>query len=230
MRILAKADLAYQFAAPTDVLLLIEVARTPLQTVMSERFEISPRTELFRKDDINSGERRVMFAASGLVEITYEAEIDRSETVGALAGLRQMRVHELPAEALPYLNASYYCPADRFASFVRREFGQVAGGDAAVAVLEWMARHVDYRMGVSDSQTTALDTFVDRAGVCRDFAHLAISLLRAMGMPARAVSAYACELNPPDMHVVVEIYLEGAWRLIDPTGMAPLAGLARVAT
>jgi transglutaminase-like putative cysteine protease len=177
-----------------------------------------------------TGDRRVMFAAHGLVEIRYEVEIERSESVGVLAGLRQNAVRELPADALPYLNASPYCPANRFQGFVAREFGTLRGGDAAAAILAWIARAVDYRIGVSDSQTTALDTFVDRAGVCRDFTHLALTLLRAAGIPARAVSAYACDLDPPDMHAVAELYLEDSWRLIDPTGKAPLSGLVRVAT
>ncbi len=230
MRIHAQADLAYQFDVASEVLLLIEAARTPAQTIMRERFHISPAIELYRKDDAFTGERRVMFAAQGLVEIRYEVEIERSETVGVLAGLRQNAMHELPAEALPYLNASPYCPMGRFHPFVAREFGALRGGDAAAAILAWIAREVDYRLGVSDSQTTALDTFVDRAGVCRDFTHLAITLLRAVGIPARAVSAYACDLDPPDMHAVAELYLQDSWRLIDPSGKAPLTGLVRVAT
>ncbi|MDO8323921.1 MAG: transglutaminase family protein, partial [Phenylobacterium sp.] len=75
-----------------------------------------------------------------------------------------------------------------------------------------------------------MDTFVDRAGVCRDFAHLAISLCRAADIPARAVSAYAWKLEPPDLHAVAEVYLGGRWRLIDATGLAPIDGLVRVAT
>ena len=75
-----------------------------------------------------------------------------------------------------------------------------------------------------------LDTFVDRAGVCRDFTHLAITLFRAAGIPARAVSAYACKLDPPDMHAVAEVFLAGSWWLVDPTGKAPIEGLIRVAT
>jgi transglutaminase-like putative cysteine protease len=74
-----------------------------------------------------------------------------------------------------------------------------------------------------------LDTFIDAAGVCRDYAHLAITLCRAAEIPARAVSAYAWRLDPPDLHAVVEVFLEGRWRLADPTGLAPLEGLVRIA-
>ena len=82
--------------------------------------------------------------------------------------------------------------------------------------------------GVSNSETTAERTFVDRAGACRDFARLGIALSRALGIPAHAVSAYALGLDPPDFHAVLEVFLERAWWLIDPTRMAPVEGIVRI--
>ena len=76
--------------------------------------------------------------------------------------------------------------------------------------------------------TTAADAFVSRQGVCRDYAHLMASFARAAGMPARLVSAYAWRLEPPDFHAVVEVWLDGAWHLLDATGLAPIEGLARI--
>ena len=61
--------------------------------------------------------------------------------------------------------------------------------------------------------------FAQRAGVCRDFTHLGITLSRALGMPARAVSAYALQLDPPDFHAIFEVYIENGWWLIDPHGL-----------
>lgn len=84
--------------------------------------------------------------------------------------------------------------------------------------------------GSATRRRTAVDTLIDRAGVCRDFSHLAIALCRAGKIPARAVSAYAWTLEPPDLHAVAEVYLGGRWRLIAPSGLAPLDGLVRVAT
>jgi hypothetical protein len=89
-------------------------------------------------------------------------------------------------------------------------------------------RNVDYVAGVSDAETTAEQTFVDRAGVCRDFTHLGITLARALGMPARAVSAYALQLDPPDFHAIFEVYIENGWWLIDPTRLAPIEGIVRI--
>jgi transglutaminase-like putative cysteine protease len=61
-----------------------------------------------------------------------------------------------------------------------------------------------------------------------DFTHLGITLARALGIPARAVSAYALELNPPDFHAIFEVYLENGWWLIDPTRLAPIEGIVRI--
>ena len=70
--------------------------------------------------------------------------------------------------------------------------------------------------------------FAQRAGVCRDFTHLGITLSRALGMPARAVSAYALQLDPPDFHAIFEVYIENGWWLIDPTRLAPIEGIVRI--
>jgi transglutaminase-like putative cysteine protease len=94
---------------------------------------------------------------------------------------------------------------------------------------DWIHDHLDYVPGSSDGRTSAVDTFVSGQGVCRDFAHLMASFARAAGIPARLVSAYAWQLDPPDFHAVVELWLDGAWRLIDATRLAPMEGLVRIA-
>jgi transglutaminase-like putative cysteine protease len=225
-----RADLTYHFATPSETLLLIEAAHGPDQTVLKEALVIEPPTDMVRRDDRSSGERRVVFTASGRVRIAYEATVVAHRIETPLACAAQSLIRDLPAEALRYLRPSRFCPSDRFERFVQREFGDTAGGARVATILDWIADHVDYEAGVSDSGTTALSTFADRAGVCRDFTHLAIALFRAGDIPARAVSAYAWKLDPPDLHAVAEVFVGGAWRLVDPTGKAPIEGLVRVAT
>jgi len=229
MRLLIRARLAYRFDEASEVLLLLEAARSGDQSVLSDSLTISGPGDIARLDDVVTGERRAVFTAVGDVAITYDAEVEVSPRDGALAGAPAAAIRDLPGEALRYLMASRYCPSDRFESFVEREFASVDGGDKVLAILDWIHTHIDYRPGVSDATTTARDTFVDRAGVCRDFAHLAITLCRAAGIPARAVSAYAWDLTPPDMHAVAEVFVGGRWRMIDATRRAPLDGLVRVA-
>lgn len=230
MRFAIRAQLTYDFAEPCETLLVIEAARSADQAVRRERLTLSPAVEIARLDDSMSGERRAVFTAHGRVKVDYQAEVDVLPRDAGLKGAAAVAIRDLPGDALRYLRASRYCPSDRFEQFVAREFGDLAGGDKATAILDWIADHVDYRPGVSDAATTALDTFVERCGVCRDFTHLAITLLRAADIPTRAVSAYAWKLKPPDLHAVVEVYLGGRWRLVDPTRKAPVEGLVRVAT
>src|SRR5690606_22062858 len=90
----------------------------------------------------------------------------------------------------------------------------------------WIAVKFRYVPVSSNAQTSALDTFVLRQGVCRDFAQVLITLARASTIPARMVSAYAPFVSPPDFHAVAEVYLDGQWHLVDPTGMASAENLA----
>lgn len=230
MRFAVETRLTYDFAGPCETLVLVEAARSPDQAVIRETLEVTPARDLHRLDDSVTGERRVVMTAEGRVEIAYKAEVDVLARDATLAGVPATPIRDLPGEALRYLRPSRYCPSDRFERFVAREFGALEGGDKVAAILDWIARNADYIPGVSDAASTAMDTFVDRAGVCRDFAHLAITLCRAADIPARAVSAYAWKLKPPDLHAVAEVYVGGRWRLVDPTRKAPIGGLVRVAT
>jgi transglutaminase-like putative cysteine protease len=119
--------------------------------------------------------------------------------------------------------------------FAHSTFGNLRAGYHRVnGICNWIREYVEYQSGVSDSLTSAFDTVTERAGVCRDFAHLAIALCRALGIPARYVSAYAWRLAPPDFHAVIEAYLQGpsgiGWYLFDPTRMSAPDGLVRIGT
>jgi transglutaminase-like putative cysteine protease len=225
-----KAELTYDFPRARETLLLLEAARSPDQAVHAETLSISPAVEIARLDDSATGERRAVFLASGRHDILYDATVEVLPRDGSLKGAPATAIRDLPAEAVRFLHGSRYCPSDRFERFVRRRFGDLEGGDKVQAMVDWIARNLDYEIGSSDALTTAVDTFVDRAGVCRDFSHLAITLCRAADIPARAVSAYAWKLEPADLHAVAEVYVGGRWRLIDATCKAPIEGLVRVAT
>ena len=94
-----------------------------------------------------------------------------------------------------------------------------------------MYQHIEYLPGTTNASSGACEVLLQRAGVCRDFAHLSISLCRSLGIPARYVSAYAPGLDPPsDFHGVFEAYLGGRWYFFDATRMAPLNSLVRIST
>ena len=137
-------------------------------------------------------------------------------------------MHELPGGEVKFLLPSRYCPSDKFGTFVENEFCGLEGGARVTAMRDWIETNLDYVRGSSDAETTVVDTFIKRQGICRDYAHLMVTLARASNIPARAVCVYAPDVEPPDFHAVAEVYLDGDWHLVDATGMAPPETMVRV--
>ena len=136
---------------------------------------------------------------------------------------------EIPLDIMPFLLPSRFVPSDRLSAFACREFGELPKGHSRVtAICNWLYDNIDYRRGSSNQQTTADESLLLRAGVCRDFAHLGIAFCRALNIPARFVSCYAYGLEPRDFHAVFEAYLGGRWWLFDGTRQANLDGLVRI--
>jgi transglutaminase-like putative cysteine protease len=230
MRLRVNAMLDYRFAGDTAVIAKIEVAHAPGQTVISESLDLTPPARLVTTTDPANGTRILRGTAGRQLRIDYNALVDVAPRITIPPQAQIATWADLPFAVLPYLLPSRFCPSDKFGRFVARTFGHLTdGGTEVLAIFDWIARSIDYTHGISDVETTAEHTFVDRAGVCRDFAHLAITLCRAANIPARVVAVYAWQLYPQDFHAVVEVYLDGGWWLIDPTRKAPIDGLVRIA-
>jgi transglutaminase-like putative cysteine protease len=228
MRLHVEARLDYDFPEDVEALLHLEVAHGPDQTIVAENLTFDPPIAHARLDDPATGERRVVFRHRGGLKVTYVAMVDLKPRETALAGARQHAVADLPVDVLPFLRGSRFVESDRFEQIARHEFGLLTGGDRVEAILNWLRTHLAYRPGSSDATTTAIGSYVNRQGVCRDYAHVAAALCRASDIPARLVSAYALGLDPPDFHAVIEAYVGGGWRLADPTGLVSPTGLVRI--
>ncbi len=134
-------------------------------------------------------------------------------------------------DRLVYLRPSRYCESDRLGGFATRHFRGIAHPqDVLSAVSSWVGTQLEYVSGSSGPTDGAVDTLLAGRGVCRDFAHLAVALLRALEIPARLVAVYAPGLNPMDFHAVTEAFIDGRWYVIDGTLLAPREGLVRIAT
>jgi transglutaminase-like putative cysteine protease len=133
---------------------------------------------------------------------------------------------------LRYLMPSRYCESDVMSRVAQQLFGHLSPGLSRVRAVEsWIHESILYLPGFSNSTTTAQEVFVQRAGVCRDFAHLGITLCRALNIPARLVVGYVHFDEPPqDFHAVFEAWLDNQWVLFDGTKMAPIDRLVRVGT
>src|ERR1700734_2409197 len=134
-------------------------------------------------------------------------------------------------DLVPYLRPSRYSESDKFFGFAATEFGRYADSATVLErVSSWVGTRLNYVPGSSDPIDGAADTLLAGAGVCRDFAHLVVALLRAVKVPARVVSVYAPGLYPMDFHAVAEAFVGGQWRVVDGTLLAPRQSLVRIAT
>ena len=130
-----------------------------------------------------------------------------------------------------YLRPSRYAEADKFYGVAATEFGNYIDSTTLLEKVSlWVGTRLNYVPGSSDPIDGAVDTLLAGAGVCRDYAHLAVTLCRTVGVPARLASVYAPGLYPMDFHAVAEAFVEGQWRVVDGTLLAPRQTLVRIAT
>ncbi|WP_084398466.1 transglutaminase-like domain-containing protein [Henriciella aquimarina] len=229
MRVKIDAQLCYHLPEPADVLLAVEAIPMADQAIVNDRLEVSGPSEIRPVEGGDELGRRKWMEAAGDITIAYDATVDVERPPLQLAGLKVPPRRELPADVIPYLFPSRYCESDRLETFVTRRFGTQSGGDEVLLMADWIHTHFDYVPGVSNEATTATDSFLRTQGVCRDYSHVLISFARAAGIPARMVSVYAPGLEPPDFHAVVEVWLDGAWRLIDPAQLSSEQAMVRIA-
>jgi transglutaminase-like putative cysteine protease len=224
--------LAYELDGDCEFMFLIHPVAHPSQTVVQEQLRLEPGVVHRVYVDAQSGNRVLRLrAGAGPLQLNYSAVVERHvDEVDRDAP--EWPVNRLPDDVLRYLLPTRYCESDLLGPVAQQLFTGLAGGHARVgAICEWVREHVQYRVGSTTATSTARDVFVQRCGVCRDLAHLAITFCRALNIPARLVSGYAEFPDPPpDFHAVIEVYLGGGWVMFDPSGMAPVGQLVRLAT
>ncbi len=169
-------------------------------------------------------------AAPGLVRINYKARtVINNESRPSQAPLQE--ISDLPAKVIAAIKPSRYCESDLMSQQAQELFSRQGDGIAMVeSIIDWIQDNIEYQTGSSDSTTSAWDVFESRKGVCRDFAHLAITFCRALNIPARFCVGYIYFDEPPqDFHALFEAYLDGRWIKFDPTRMAPPDNLVVIA-
>ena len=234
MRFSLGSSLAYRVETPTPFVFNVEVAQYPAQTICSEQLQLTPTGPIENWTMPESGNRYLRITVEpGDFRLRYEAVVELNPQLLDANAIGEIAAAELPLETLTHLYPSRYCQSDKLERFARRTFGSLPPGYERVnSICNWICDNVDYIPGSSDALTSAFDTVTQRSGVCRDFAHLGIALCRALGIPARYVSAYAWRLDPPDFHAVFEALLNGptgiGWYVFDPTRKAAPNGLVRI--
>ena len=225
------STLEYLVDGPAEFVFLIHAATGMGQSLVDEQLLIEPPTAYRTYCDAQSGNRFLRFQAlAGPLKVVYRATVDRM-IEPADVNAQEAAIHDLPDEVLNYLMPTRYCESDLLGQSAAELFGQLRKGYWRVqAICDWVHGNIEYRIGSTNATTTAREVFMQRAGVCRDFAHLSVTFCRALNIPARLVSGYATFAEPPpDFHAVFEAYLSGRWVMFDPTGMSPLDQIVRLA-
>ena len=204
------ATLAFELAVST------QYAVTEALTVSIDGWFVEPKAVL----DHHGTRLHVLEAGVGRLILDYSATIEGRTTDGPSD----------EADLLRYLRPSRYCESDSLGPTAHAEFAGLHGFDLLSAVSSWVGSRLSYVPGSSLPTDGAVRTLLAREGVCRDYAHLVVALLRALDVPARLVSVYAPGLQPMDFHAVAEAYLDGQWYVVDATTLAPRSTLVRIAT
>jgi transglutaminase-like putative cysteine protease len=238
MQIRIGYELVYQCAQATPMILNLNVHYSRASDlVRPDLLRTEPMVPMsMYRDSFGNWCTRIV-APPGRIRLTTDALInDSGERDPVVYGAQQHVVESLPEQTLVYLLGSRYCETDHLSEIAWRQFGHVALGWPRVqAVCDFVHQHVTFGYQYARPTKTAWETFNERQGVCRDFAHLAITLCRCLNIPARYCTGYLGDIGVPanaapmDFAGWLEVYLGAAWHVFDPRNNQPRIGRVLIA-
>jgi transglutaminase-like putative cysteine protease len=211
-----------EVTGPADVYLSVALSATA--DIVDEHLQVTLDGDELAMHEIRDDHGTRLHCARGLDPGRLEIEY-RASSTGRAAPAPVTDV-----EAVRYLRPSRYCESDTLAPTAASEFAGLSGLNLLNAVIDWVNRQLTYVSGSSLPTDGAVRTLLGRQGVCRDFAHLSVALLRSLNVPARLAAVYAPGLSPMEFHAVAEALVDGQWWVVDATELAPRQSLLRVAT
>lgn len=225
-------ELVYEVSGPSEFVFLVHAMDTATQSIAYESFTLRPEIEHHFYECPAHGHRFVRaHADQGLLTLNYRAMVRKPPPIDDTQA-EEHPIRDLPDELLHNLVSTRYCESDHLGRAAQGLFGDLPTGYARVqAIADWIHENITYLPGSTDAMTTARDVFVQRTGVCRDFAHLGVAFCRALNIPARFAVGYARFEEPPaDFHAVFEAWLGGRWVMFDATRLSPVQDLVRIAS
>jgi transglutaminase-like putative cysteine protease len=233
MKIRAGYEIAYQCPQPTPMILMLSVhpSRRP-DLITPEELRLDPVTPANVYHDGFGNVCHVIHAPAGRIALSTEFLINDSGAPDDVApSAAQHPLEELPVETLVYLLGSRYCETDRFTQFAWSTFGTATKGWPLVqAICDYVHGRLEFGYRHANPTKTAWDAHAERRGVCRDFAHLAITLCRCMNIPARYCTGYLGDIGVPpdpepmDFSAWFEVYLGDSWYTFDARHNRPRVG------
>jgi len=239
MKIRAGFALGYECAGPTPMLLALDIHPSRRVDLLTDQvLTFDPPIEAWGYIDGFGNACTRIVAPAGLTTLSTAFEIyDSGRPDIVAADAVQHEIKDLPDEVLVFLLGSRYCETDRLGDFAWLRFGSSPLGWARVqAICDFVHNHIAFSYQKADALRTAYGGFTDRTGVCRDFAHLAITLCRCMNIPARYCTGYLGDIgvppvpDPMDFSAWFEVYLSGRWYTFDARHNTPRIGRILMAT
>lgn len=233
MKIRAGFTLGYRCAQPTPMLMALNIRPERRRDLLTEqRLAFDPPVHLREYIDGFGNSCGRIVAPSGAITISTAFEIaDGGAPDSVTPDAVQHEIGDLPHETIVFLLGSRYCETDRLSDFAWRQFGKAPPGWARVqAICDFVHNHIAFGYPHANALRTAHDAFVERKGVCRDFAHLAVTLCRCMNIPARYCTGYLGDIGVPrdvapmDFSAWFQVYLGGAWHTFDARHNTPRIG------
>ena len=226
-------ELQYEFPQPTPVILMLNIHSTRVSDLaMADHIVLSPSVPISGyRDGFGNWCSRIL-APTGRMLISADSVVrDSGRPDPVVLDAQQVRVEELPEEALVFLLASRFCDSDRLLDLAWTLFGATEPGWARVqAICDFTYQHITFGYEHARATRTASEAYEEGCGVCRDFAHLAVAFCRALNIPARYCTGYLSDVGTPAPHppgdfaAWFEAYLAGHWHMFDPRNNVPRIG------
>jgi transglutaminase-like putative cysteine protease len=232
MHVRVGCSLLYESTWPTPALLQVQPRSEDSARVLDATWQSTP--DCARRDfhDLYGNLNTRLTIPSGSSRLAFDALVEIDGILDlTVPSAGQVPVESLPDSTLHFTLPSRYCLSDELSDTAWQLFGQTEPGWSRVqAVCDWVHDSIRFSYGTSTPRTTAVDVYNQRVGVCRDFAHLAVTFCRALNIPARYVFGYLPDIGVPpvdapmDFCAWMEVYLADRWYTFDPRNNQPRIG------
>ncbi|WP_144159142.1 transglutaminase-like domain-containing protein [Paraburkholderia sp. BCC1885] len=225
MKLRVGYDLVYECEQATPMMLMLNTHYSRVLDVLSaDVLKVDPPVPITQYRDGFGNLCSRIVAPAGRIALSTTAVLEISAEPETIApNGYQHPVEELPDETLVFLLGSRYCETDLLSDLAWNLFGKTPPGRPRVqAICDFVHGHIVFGYGHARPTKTAWQAWNERTGVCRDFAHLAVALCRAMNIPARYCTGYISDIGVPPPHSAMdfaawfEAYLGGTWQTFDP--------------
>ncbi len=223
-------EFSFDVAVSTPMVFMLRPRSSPTQWVAGEEYRLSPSVQVLEYADGFGNLCQRLVAPAGEFYINTSADVLVANQPTVPAVVPYIDVPQLPDEVLGFLLPSRYCESDRFGQMATEIVGDVLPGYAQVmAITDWVRKSINYKPLSSTFPISAIEVNEKGEGVCRDLAHIAIALCRALCIPARLVVGYLHNLEPMDIHAWFEAFVGDRWYVFDPVGSLDSEGRIAIA-